>query len=226
MWIAWAAATTVTTTAGDTVTVVTGGSGSGGAAALLLAVLGGAIGVVITALARALGLPSDVRTHDAQIADRDAMIGTWIADRNYRLSEDSEESRSQLSPRPPARTPDGTPQDTFHEQDTKAWNDAAHKVDEQIAQLRADALHEYRDETRRAGLDRARILASEGWPHRAWRRVSRTAEPEFETPSAAVPLIDAWRQASHLSDQGPVQPDDATKRTLTQALSTVSPAAQ
>lgn len=118
---------------------------------------------------------------------------------------------------------DGGPEDVFHQSELSAWNAAAHLVDEQIAGLRAAALHEYRDEERRARLDRARTLASEGWAHRLWRWLSGSTPPELQTSSQAEPVIDSWRKQSQMSGAGSVWPEDATKRTLADALRSVRP---
>jgi hypothetical protein len=176
-----------------------------GGSDLLAAIIGGAIGVVITALARALGVPSDARTHDAAIADRDDALATWVADRNYVLARDSKAIRN-----PKQATTES------------ARSAELHQMDLEIADLRTAALHEYRDEERRARLARSTILASEGWGHRLWRRLASSAAPELDTPENATPVLDSWRKQSSMSAQDrPVWPDDATKRTLQDAIRSV-----
>lgn len=192
-----------------------------GASGLLTALVGGAVGVIITALARALGIPSDVRAHDAAIRDRDDALATWTADRNYELEQASKAIRAEVNPNPGERIKDGSPEDAFHTVATAGYKTQARKADIAIAAARSDALHEYRDEERRARLDRATILAAEGWAHRLWRRVGRDPAPALETPTKAVPVLNSWREPSQMSGERPVHPDDATERTLDHAIAAV-----
>jgi hypothetical protein len=179
---------------------------------LLAAIIGGAIGVVITALARALGVPSEVRSHDAAIADRDDQLATWVADRNYVLGKVS----TGIRDRPTTPPPDVHPA-TGHQFVT-----TPHQMDVAIASERGTALHEYRDEERRAKLDRAQILATEGWGHRLWRKLTSNPAPELHTPEKATLVLDSWRTQSSMSaEHRPVWPDDATKRTLDDAIKNV-----
>jgi hypothetical protein len=188
---------------------------------LLTALVGGAVGVIITALARALGIPTDVRAHNAAIRDRDDALATWVADRNYALEQRSRAIRADVDPNPGQRPKDGTVEDTFQAVAVATFNSQAHTADLAIAAERTAALHEYRDEERRASLDRAMTLTGEGWPHRLWRTVSRNQAPELETPAKAAPVLDAWRKPSQMSGERPVLPEDATKRTLDDALAAV-----
>jgi len=70
---------------------------------VLTAILGGSTAVLIGALTRALGIPNDVRTHDANIADRDAELATWIADRDYALRRECATVRVDPAVRPVQR---------------------------------------------------------------------------------------------------------------------------
>lgn len=160
---------------------------------MLTALVGGAVGFLLGALARALGIPGDVRTHQAAIADRDDQLASWIADRHYALQRKCQEVR--------AREPT-----------------ASKATDQHVADARAAALHEYRDESRRARLDVATILASEGWAHRLYRRATRQGSPQLKSPECAEPLLDAWRRPSGMSGGSTVWPDDATQRTLEDAI--------
>jgi hypothetical protein len=201
-----------------TVTVAARDSG-GGDSGLVPAVVGGAIGVTITALARGLGIPSDARTHDAAIADQDEALRTWVADRHYRVGKDCRAVRANVVPDPGDRAKDGTPEDSFHAVAAATYQDQARQADIEIAALRGAALHEYRDQERRIRLERASILAAEGWPHRLWRRISGSPPRELCTPTEAIPILDSWRRQSQMSSGRPVWPDDATKRTLAGAIS-------
>jgi len=203
-------------------TVADGTADSGGASALITAILGGAVGVVITALARGLGIPSDVRTHDAAIADQDGALATWIADRNYSLGKESKAIRDGINPDPGESAADGTSGAAIHAVAVATYNDQARKADIAIAALRGAALHEYRDQERRVRLERASILAGEGWAHRLWRRAAGDPAPGLEAPRKATPVLDSWRKQSQMSGERPVWPEDATKRTLDDAIAGVS----
>lgn len=205
-------------------TVAMAAGESGDYSRLLTALVGGAVGVIITALARALGIPSDVRVHDARIRDRDDALATWVADRNYNLEQTSKGIRAQINPNPGERVNDSSPEDAFHAVATAAYNTQAHNADVAIAAARSAALHEYRDEERRAGLHRATILAEEGWAHRLWRSIGRVRAPAIETPTKAVPVLDSWRKPSQMSGERPVWRNDATKRSLDDAIAAVKAA--
>lgn len=174
---------------------------------LLVAALGGSIGYLLGASARALGIPSDVRTHDAAVADRDDQLGTWAADRDVVLRRECLALREVLPPEY------GDPSSPYH--------DAARRKDNEIAYAKAAALHAWRDEARRAHLDVESILSSEGWLHRVYRRMARRPRPGLLTLSRAEPLLDAWRKPSSLAGDRLTYPDDATKRTLEDAISTM-----
>ncbi|HUR87042.1 MAG TPA: hypothetical protein VMY78_17055 [Solirubrobacteraceae bacterium] len=75
----------------------------------------------------------------------------------------------------------------------------ASAADRSIAAARGLALHEYRDESRRARLDLARTIAAEAWPHRLYRKVRRRPVPLLATPARAAPVLDAWRKQSSMS---------------------------
>jgi hypothetical protein len=179
---------------------------------VVTAILGGAVGVLLSALARALGIPSEARAHDAAIADRDAALATWVADRNYTLRRECEPIRRNVPPNPTgdAALPDGG---GGHDP-VKARAYLAQKADVAIADAKGRALHEYRDEGRRARLDVATILAAEGFGHRLYRRLTHRTPPTLTTPDRAAPVLDAWRKPSAMDPERLTFPDDATKRTL------------
>jgi hypothetical protein len=64
----------------------------------------------------------------------------------------------------------------------------------------------------------ATILAAEGWPHAAWRKLRRQPVPPVTAPDRAARLLDGWRKSSAMNPERPTYPDDATKRTLDDAL--------
>jgi len=174
---------------------------------LLIAVIGGSVGVLLPAAARATSIPTEVRVHDAAIADRDQQLGTWIADRHDDLGRECKAHRERL--------PLPTDNLTGEQHDGMVTN-----INETIASARELALHQYRDEERRAVLDRARILAAEGWAHRMWRRRPWGREPArpLLTPEEAESLLNLWRRASILGAGRPTPVSDPTKRTLQSVL--------
>lgn len=188
---------------------------------LLTAALGGTVVFALTTAARAAGIPGDVRAHDAAIHERDEQLATWVADRNYSLGRECTALRTGVKPRAwnvsePAGLAAGI---------IEARERGAHTADQDIADARSVAIHQYRDQERTAQIDIARIRADEGWAHRAYRKLPllrRRPIPGLLTPDRAQPLIDSWaKQSSLSSDERPVWPDDARKRTLDDALAGV-----
>jgi hypothetical protein len=200
----------------------------------VVAIIGGAAGSVLSGLVRALGVPSEVRFHDASVADRDDQLATWVADRDYALKRVCEAHRRTV------RTPNRqdvalqaasalvqsggelTSEQTLEQMERAMYVKQASDADQAIAQARRIALHEYRDEARRARLNVATILASEGWPHRWWRKLSSSLGPGLTTPERAKPVLDSWRSPSGMNPEKQTWPDDATKRTLEDALSSIN----
>lgn len=98
----------------------------------------------------------------------------------------------------------------------------AREADAAIADARGRALHEYRDEARRARLAIATTVAGEGWPHAAWRQLRRQPVPTLNTPGKAAPVLDAWRRPTGMAAEKNTWPDDATRRTLDDALGSIT----
>jgi len=188
---------------------------------LLAAILGGSVGVLLGALARALGIPSDVRAHDAAVADRDEALSTWVADREQALRRECSAFREAVGPPPGVKPTPLTPEHSFWEQASADFDQAAAEADPTIAEARGIALLQYREEGRRARLDVSAILAAEGWGRRAYRKVTGQTAPILTTPQRAAPMLDAWRKPSMISGKRPVWPDDATKRTLEDAIASL-----
>jgi hypothetical protein len=179
---------------------------------LLTAALGGSLVATLTATARAAGIPGDVRTHDLAIRTRDDQLATWVADRDYALGCECTDLRSRLGPCP-AVLNDGAG-------GVSDWPYRLHRTDEAIAAARGLAIHEYRDQERLANIDVGQVIAGEGWPHRLYRRLRRRRVPQLVTPDRAVPVLNAWRKQSSMSER-PVWPVDATQRTLDDAINGV-----
>jgi hypothetical protein len=163
-----------------------------------------------------LTIPTDVRLHDEAVRDRDAQLGTWVADRHAQLSADCKTARDQQDAIPDAGAPGLNPEqvEAIHD----ARESTLRFIDREIVDRRGQALHQYRDEERRAHIDCAQVLASEGWAHRWFRRLAHHAPPDLGTPAQAEPILDLWRRQSTMWPGAGVWPDDATKRTLDSVL--------
>jgi hypothetical protein len=199
--------------------------------ALLTAIVGGSIGYLLGAIARSLGIPSDVRANNAAVAHRDDALATWVADRDYALRRDCKALRVAVKISPDEQIPERLDQTPPYEAvgplkqaaiDYAAeLRDRASKADRAIADAKTMALHEYRDEARRALLDATMILAQEGWGHRRWRWLMRQPPLDLQTPQRAEPVLEAWRRPSSMNPERHTFPDDATKRTLDDAIGTM-----
>lgn len=188
---------------------------------LLTAATGGSIVAALTAAARAAGIPGDIRVHDAAICERDDQLATWVADRDYTLGRECTAIRQNVVPRAFNVVPQGGGLAATVQDDR---NSGAAKADRAIADARALALHEYRDQERLARIDNAKVLTSEGWAHRVYRKLPllrRHPIPSLTTPDRAVPVLNAWRKQSSMSSGRPTWPDDATQRTLEDTITSV-----
>jgi hypothetical protein len=185
----------------------------------LSVVLGSVIAAGVGGMIRAPGIPADVRRHDAKATSRDKTLETWVTDRNYSLGRECVALRANV-------TPDGDPNAEADWPGTRTvevmaqaiHETAAEAADRAIADARSRALHEYRDEATRAAGDVATILAAEGWAHRLYRRAFRWRAPSLAAPSRVAPILDAWRKPSAMSGERMTWPDDATARTLDDAI--------
>lgn len=187
---------------------------------VLTALLGGAVGVALTAAARAIGIPFDLRRHNAAVADRDDQLATWVADRDRMLEEECQAIRIEVMPGKVRPDPGAlaTPEEQFKLAGYIEWLTSARAADQNVADARAHALHQYRDEARRAHLDVATTLATEGWAHHVWRWLSRNPSPVLCTPDNASAVLDSWRQPTNLNGEKAITPEDATRRTLDDAI--------
>jgi hypothetical protein len=163
------------------------------AADFLTAILGGSVATALAVAGRSLAIPSEVRANDADVAERDDALATWVADRHHALGMELRGIRNTLAAQ---------------------GQQTAGTFDTQLAHAKAQALHEYRDEARRATRDVALIRAREGSLHRAWR-LRRQPFPALATPEKAQPVLNTWRRASgEVSSDRPTPVEDATARTL------------
>lgn len=183
-------------------TIVEQTSGDG-ASAWLIALAAGAIGAVFTALftvaARALAARGDVVAHDAQATQMNRQLEAWVDDRNRKLLE-------ELS----AVTNDHNARGLF--------NSSIHGA--AAAEVKTQALHDYRDQRWRTELTLEGLGAAEAAWHRHWRRrldvVGGLALPAADR---VEPVLDRWRApiTRHGADM-PVAPFDPTRRTLDDLL--------
>ena len=90
---------------------------------------------------------------------------------------------------------------------------------QELATAKAHALHEYRDEARRARRDVALIRGREGWMHRVSRKVSGRPSPTLMAAEKAEPVLDSWRrQVLEPAGEPPTPVEDPTARTLDVAV--------
>lgn len=171
--------------------------------------------MILTELLRSLSIPAEVRVNDAAVADRDEALATWVADRNHELRRECGRIRERVPPARPGEKPGTDGGDGMNAAAERDYH--ARQADEAIAEAKGAALHEYRDEARRARLDVARILAKEGFEHRVYRRLTGRRAAPLTTLDRSAPVLDAWRKASAMSSRQ-VWPVDATRRTLDDAI--------
>jgi hypothetical protein len=152
-------------------------------AELLIAILGGSVATALALAGRSLFLPSDVRANDADVAERDEALSTWVADRHVALRAELTGTRNRMA------------------SERQLYSGALNR---QLAHAKAMALHEYRDEERRARRDVAVIRAREGTLHRIWRNLRKQPFPMLETPAKAQPVLNTWRKfVGEESDERP-----------------------
>jgi hypothetical protein len=163
----------------------------------LVAIVGGAIGSVVTAaiawgaqFSRARG---EIASHDGFVEDRDEDLASWVSDRSLAL-------RRELA----AKTEDLNKQNLF--------GSSTHG--EALALLKERALHEYRDQERQACRDVAVVEQTETWAHRWWRRRRGSGFPELTAPSRADRVLEVWRSSVTSHGASPVEVVDPTRRTL------------
>jgi hypothetical protein len=179
-------------------TVITVGASdsTNGLATLAVALIGGAIGSVLTALfglgARMLGARREVAAHDRFVSERDEDLASWVSDRSLALTREIETQVKALAAR-----------GAFTSGETNY----------SIALLKERALHEYRDQERQAERDVALIRDTETWMHTRWRSRDGLPFPELGTPEAAEPVLGAWRSSVTRYD-GPTEVVDPARRTL------------
>lgn len=170
---------------------------------LTIALAGGAIGAVATALlgqaAAAAAAWGTVTANDAGAANLNQQLEAWTEDRTRKL-------RQQM---------DGTTNDMAGR---GLLSSSAHGS--ALAEAKANALHEYRDEEWRVSLALEQLAATEGPWHRFWRLVRRRRPGLALTAAERVaPFLDRWREpvTRHAKDMEATV-YDRTRRTRDDAL--------
>lgn len=172
---------------------------------LAIALVGGAVG---TALAAALGLLGraaaawgTVTQHDLQAADLNRRLLAWVDDRTRLLVQQMEGTTNEMAAR-----------GAFH---SGIYGSAQ-------AEVKAKALHEYRDEEWRTRLQLEQLAAGEGGWHGFWRLLRRRGDGlELTAAEAIEPFLNRWREPITRHAAGPddhVPIYDRTKRTPEDAL--------
>jgi hypothetical protein len=169
---------------------------------LLVGLAGGAIGAVLAALFVQIGRAwiawGEVTLHDEEAAERNAQLLVWVDDRTR-----------ALVPAMQAITEDHNRRGVFY----SGFHGAA------LADAKAQALHQYRDEEWNARLDLARIGAREGGWHAFWRYCRRSKSPRLteDTYGNVEPFLARWRETVTRHGDEAV-PLDRTRRTTEDAL--------
>ncbi len=169
---------------------------------VVVALAGGAIGSVLTAgfgqSARARVAWTEVELHDQEAAERNAQLLAWVDDRTLRLAREMQDITEDFSSR-------------------GALNSSLHAT--ALADAKAQALHEFRDEEWRANIALvAGTRATEGFWHYLWRIMRRRPSQSLTASLEAEPFLKAWREPVTRHGQPAVTPVDRTTRTREQAF--------
>lgn len=144
---------------------------------LLIGLAGGAIGAVVTAIFTQAGRAwiawGEVTLHDEEADDRNRRLRTWVNDRTRALVRAMKGHTTRLA------------------SEGQLYS-GAHGV--AVAEAKAQALHEYRDEADRASIDLARIRAKEGGWHSFWRKPRRRPAPTLTAARDVEPFLQRWRE--------------------------------
>jgi hypothetical protein len=88
----------------------------------------------------------------------------------------------------------------------------------QLADVKAQALHQYRDRRHKLSDDLQRLRTSEGLWHILWRWVRRRPAPAITSDAKAKPFLDRWREPVTRHQTGQATPRDRTTRTYDDAM--------
>jgi hypothetical protein len=175
---------------------------------LLIALAGGTVGAVVTALIglwrRFRTIPGEVDKHDRLIKERDEDLAQWVADDHLRLRRELQGITTRLASQ------------------GHLYSGAHGRALEHAKEL---ALHGYRDQERQAERFVAEIEAGEGALHARHREREHKPFPSLTTPDAAQPVLDRWRDSLWMHPPGvqATEVQDPTRRTLEQTVEQLDP---
>jgi hypothetical protein len=157
---------------------------------------------VLAQAGRAWAAWGEVSLHDEEAAERNARLAVWVDDRTRTLLIEMDRASNELVARGQLYS-------------------GAHGGE--LAHLKAQALHDYRDENARARIDLSRLRAREGAWHWLGRKLRRRPAPRLtsQTLGNVDPFLERWREpvTRHESGAGPGAPPlDRTTRTTADAL--------
>lgn len=176
---------------------------------LLAALAGGAIGVLLTWLARLTVIGREIAEHDRALAALDEDLESWVADETVKLRRELQRISNSMVADPETR-----------EERNLLWS-GEHGY--QVSLAKEHALEAYRNEERRTKRAAAELRAQENWAHTlARRRRGRQRAFELQAPGRARPLLDRWaapvtRHSSSKTDR-PLLIDDPRNRTIESTL--------
>src|SRR5438552_1178116 len=170
----------------------------------LVAIVGGAIGSVVTALiafsAALVRARGEVESHDRFVAARDEDLTSWVSDRSIALGRELKAKTEELNKE-------------------NLFGSGSHG--KELALLKERALHEYRDQERQAQRDVAVVFQTETWTHRFWRWSEGRPFPELTAPGRAQRVLEVWRSAVTSHGGEPIEVVDPRRRTLEETTTPV-----
>jgi hypothetical protein len=171
---------------------------------LVAALAGGAIGATITIVAgqfaQARVAWSEICVHDSLAAEANEQLFVWVDDRTRGLVTEMRDLTDEFNAR-------GAFHSSLHAQ--------------ALAEAKARALHEYRDQEWRTRTRLSELAAAEGGWHLAWRMLRGRPAPTLRVTSTVEPFLQRWRESVRRHES---QPDtgapvfDRTRRTTEDAL--------
>ena len=170
---------------------------------MITAIIGGAVGTVLGFIIgqanRLLESRSEVRLHDRQAAERNEQLQIWVDDTTQHLVRDI------------LRV-------TEVDNSNGILHSSIHLGN--VAGLKADALHRYRDERVSAEQYIAALRDSEGLWHRRWRARMKLPQPRLTATADVEPFLDRWREPVTVNGMADAAAHvfDRTTRTLADAL--------
>ena len=161
---------------------------------LVAALVGGAVGAALAALAR---IPAQVRAHNRLVDEYDQELGTWVADESVRLERELKRATRRYAQ-------SGRQGEIGHAR--------------ALAQVKEESLRAYRDSVLAAERRREALRDAEGWKHELWRWVTARGElAPLRGPRKVRPIVDTWREPVSFGEIT-AQVNDPTRRDLDEML--------